>query len=211
MSEERTSLFRLQTMVLCDTVPQHMVPVYLAGQTADNEESVFGRVAHRNSLYPNCTIVIDGFGATNGYPGADAWCKSLTDKYAIRRQQISVVAPLAGPVNTYTGMQALAQHASEHEWEKLVIIAAPFQQLRAFLTLLGVLNGRAMSRPKIYNLPGVPMPWQAVVTHSQGTLVAPRSELIIHEFERIERYTALGHLATIDEGLEYLKRRDIAP
>ena len=39
--------------------------------------------------------------------------------------------------------------------------------------------------------------------------MASREDLIGTEWERIERYTAQGDLATIDEALDYLRERDL--
>ena len=60
----------------------------------------------------------------------------------------------------------------------------------------------------LYSLPGKPLPWQEEVTHSQGEVLGTRAELIAGEMNRIKTYYAKGDLASVDEVLEYLNRRD---
>ncbi len=61
---------------------------------------------------------------------------------------------------------------------------------------------------KLYSHPGVPQPWDEVVTHSQGQLTGTRAELIAEEQKRIDRYRASGELAPRAAILEYLRARD---
>lgn len=52
------------------------------------------------------------------------------------------------------------------------------------------------------------MSWRDLVTHSQGTLQAPRRQLIQEELTRIRTYQDKGDLAGLDDVLDYLNRRD---
>jgi len=67
---------------------------------------------------------------------------------------------------------------------------------------------RAYPELLIYSYPGAAMPWQEEVVHSQGTLKARRRELIQNEMERIEKYQDKGDLASFEQVLNYLNRRD---
>ena len=62
----------------------------------------------------------------------------------------------------------------------------------------------------IYSYPGVAMPWQEEVVHSQGTLKAKRRDLIQEELERIEKYQGKGDLALFEQVLNYLNKRETA-
>lgn len=183
---------------------------YLVGETADNQESVFRRAAHLNGLCQGCLFAVTG-GQVTGYSGAEEWVSELTNWHKIGRGQITVI-PLQGPLNTYTEMKALAEYAKECEWKQVVITAAPFHQLRSFLTLLGAMRRLNMwiEQLRVYNLPGAPLPWQENALHSQGVLRGTREELISTELQRIRVYTDQGDLVTADEALNYLRQRDSA-
>jgi len=52
------------------------------------------------------------------------------------------------------------------------------------------------------------MPWMEYVVHSQGTLQAPRRQLIQEELIRVNTYQNKGDLAGFQEVLDYLNCRD---
>ena len=54
------------------------------------------------------------------------------------------------------------------------------------------------------------MSWQEEVIHSQGTLKAKRRDLIQEEVERIEKYQSKGDLASSEQVLSYLDKRESA-
>jgi hypothetical protein len=57
--------------------------------------------------------------------------------------------------------------------------------------------------------PGSTLPWMDAVVHSQGTLQAPRRQLIQEELTRIDTYQKKGDLARFEDVLDYLNRRDM--
>lgn len=201
---ELEKFFRLTVEVLCDRVPDQAMPTYIVGETADNEGSVFPVACGQVGNYP---ILIGGGDDSAGYPGGAVWAERVRDRYHIAPERIHLV-PMAGPPNTLTEIQALVPYLVKQGWMEVVITAAPFHHVRAFLTLLGVLQKSFRTDIRVYNRVGLPLPWGEAALHSQGKLKAPRRELIGAEFERIQRYTAKGDLATVDQALEYLKRRD---
>lgn len=200
-------LLRLATMVLCDRKPGHPTPWYLVGETADNQDSVFSRGCFPSWSEP--PLAITG-GVTTGYPGADAWVDTMVKNYEVKRERIHVI-PMNEQLNTFTEMQALVRYAEKVGWNELTIVAAPFHQLRAFLSLLGAMKRLGRVNPCtlwVYNTPGVALRRQEKALHSQGTLTATREDLIGTELERIKRYTAQGDLVTVDEALLYFRLRD---
>jgi len=62
----------------------------------------------------------------------------------------------------------------------------------------------------ILRYPGIAMPWQEEVAHSQGILKAKRYDLIQKELERIEKYQDKGDLALFEQVLNYLNKREKA-
>ncbi len=199
-------LLRLQTMVLCDQSPDFskVEPMYLVGETSDNEDSVFDR-PERDGFYPVWITA----GETTGYPGAQSWLDAIVNRYHIARHRVHLI-PMDEPLNTKTEMEALVRYTQRERQHMLRLVAAPFHQLRSFLTILGAMKRLSAMTLKVYNLPGVALPWQAEALHSQGVLRATREDLIGTELERIARYTAQGDLAPVDEALAYLRQRSPA-
>jgi uncharacterized SAM-binding protein YcdF (DUF218 family) len=87
-------------------------------------------------------------------------------------------------------------------WKRLVLLASPEHQYRAYLTFLReILDTK--SEMVLYNAPASNLPW---FTLSQWDCPYNRLE---QEFERIEKYTQLGHLATYQEAIEYQKWKEL--
>ena len=110
-------------------------------------------------------------------------------------------------LNTLIESEAIIRFARQKSYHSLFVVAPPFQQLRAFMTAVTV----ALSEyPEllIYSYPGVAMPWQEEVIHSQGTLKAKRRDLIQEELERIAKYQSKGDLASPEQVLSYLNKRE---
>lgn len=196
---------RLLTMVLSDDGgPRPPLPMYLFGETSDNEASSFLRAS--NELIVERGVWISGGSDIAGYPGAPQWIEQL-QLVGVPRSIIEVI-PLNGPPNTKTEADALVQYAVEQECKTFAIIAPPFHQLRCFLTVLGSMKTMGRMDLQVYNWVGASLDWQEPARHSQGSLKDVRENLIGHEFERIIRYTEKGDLATVDEALAYLRQRD---
>jgi len=88
-----------------------------------------------------------------------------------------------------------------------VVTSVPFHQERAFITMVSAAT-QAYPELRIYSHPGTALPWDEVVTHSQGTLTGTRAGLIAEERKRIDTYTARGDLVPRAEVLRYLRQRD---
>ena len=86
-------------------------------------------------------------------------------------------------------------------WKKLALVASHEHQYRAYLTFLReVLDTK--SGIILYNAPVRNLAW--FVDSGWGM----RFERLTAEFERIEKYSAMGHLATADEVIEYQKWKE---
>lgn len=91
--------------------------------------------------------------------------------------------------------------AMERGWKKLALIASHEHQYRAYLTFLReVLDTK--SGIILYNAPVRNLNW--FVDSGWGM----RFERLQAEFERIERYSAMGHLASAQEVIEYQKWKE---
>jgi hypothetical protein len=101
------------------------------------------------------------------------------------------------------------RHTKHKNYRSIIVIAAPFHQERAFMTAVSVAI-REYSDLCLYSYPGRALAWDEQVVHSQGTVRATRSELILSEQERINTYQKKGDLVSYSQVLSYLKKRDKA-
>ncbi len=106
-------------------------------------------------------------------------------------------------VSLHTQQQAVevVKMALENGWKKLVLVASAEHQYRAYLTFLReVLNTN--SGIALFNAPARNLNW--FVDSGWGM----RFDRLSAEFERIEKYSALGHLANYQEVVEYQKWKE---
>ena len=106
-------------------------------------------------------------------------------------------------VSTNTREQAVqvVKMAMEKGWKKLALIASHEHQYRAYLTFLReVLDTK--SGIILYNTPVRNLNW--FIDSGWGI----RFERLNAEFDRIEKYSAMGHLATAQEVVEYQKWKE---
>ena len=86
-------------------------------------------------------------------------------------------------------------------WKKLILVASHYHQYRAYLTFLKeVLDTN--STIVLYNAPVVDLAW------FEETAWGKRFDLLEDEFDRIEKYTQLSHLSSINEAFEYQKWKE---
>lgn len=98
--------------------------------------------------------------------------------------------------NTYEQAVEIIKLANKNEWKKLVLVASSDHQYRAYLTFLRqVLDSE--SEILLFNAPSRNLPW--FLNEGWGI----RLERLSKEFERIEKYTTYGHLASAQEVVEY--------
>ncbi len=91
--------------------------------------------------------------------------------------------------------------AMENGWKKLALVASHEHQYRAYLTFLRVVLD-TKSGILLYNAPVRNLNW--FVNSGWGM----RFDRLAAEIERIEKYSALGHLATAQEVVEYQKWKE---
>lgn len=206
---EADQLVRCQAIIkiLCDIRPPKPVDAaYLFAQTKDNEKSSFFVARELLNRSPSMKILILDSEPGSGYAGFDDW-KGKLAKFGIEDNQIVRVNLGRRNHNTLTEAEAVVRFAKYNNYQAIVISAAPFHQVRAFMTTVRVATDE-YPELKIYSIPGKALAWNESVIHSQGTLAAERSELINSEMERIDRYIRKGDLISFEEVAQYLERRD---
>lgn len=91
--------------------------------------------------------------------------------------------------------------AKDKGWKKLALVASHEHQYRAYLTFLReVLDTK--SGIILYNAPARNLGW------FKETKWGERFNRLEQEFNRIEKYSAMGHLATFAEAIEYQKWKE---
>lgn len=103
--------------------------------------------------------------------------------------------------HTQEQSQEVFELSKKNNWKRIILVASPEHQYRAYLTFLKtILENDA--KLKIYNSTASNLKW--FVNSNWGNPF----ERLTQEFERIEKYTKLGHLATYDEAITYQKWKE---
>lgn len=103
--------------------------------------------------------------------------------------------------NTREQAVEIVKLAMENGWKKLALVASHEHQYRAYLTFLReVLDTKSCII--LYNTPARNLNW--FIDNGWGI----RFERLSSEFDRIEKYSAMGHMASIQEVIEYQKWKE---
>lgn len=203
-------LLQLFTRILCDILPERPADgVFLFGQTHDNEESVFQKAQQLIESQLANKILFMQTEPISGYPGFDAWKKELLNRGIAESSLVGIPPPDSTILHTLIEAESMAIYARQHNYRSVLIVASPFQQVRAFMTAVTAAF-RHYPTLRLYSQPGIALPWLEEVVHSQGKVKGTRSSLIEGELQRIETYQQKGDLATAEEVLAYLNTRDLS-
>jgi hypothetical protein len=204
----QNQLIELLTKVLADVSPGQAVGgAYLFAQTADNWQAVLstGVALLRQGRTP--ALWIPHSEPRSGYSGFTTWQQALLARQVSAEQIIGIETAAFPSINTYIEALTAVRYARASGVTSLYIVAAPFHQLRAFITTVSILLAEYPAL-RVFNVAGQPMPWYETVRHSQGELQGRRESFIHTELERIATYQAKGDLVAPDQVLAYLRRRD---
>lgn len=92
--------------------------------------------------------------------------------------------------------------AVNNGWKKLALVASSEHQYRAYLTFLRVILD-TNSDIILYNVPARHLNW--FIDSGWGS----RIDRLSAEFDRIERYAQWGHLASVQEVIDYQRRKEV--
>lgn len=194
--------------IFCDPLPIFCETAYIFGQTPDNESSVFRRAQSLVDQGQTSAIWIPGTEAMSGYPGQTVWRERIAN-YVFPSLVQPVPTEATESLNTLIEAQATVRFAKAQGVTSLIVVAVPFHQQRAMMTIITVALAEYPAL-RIYSAPGMAIDWQATVVHSQGTLRGKCYELIYGEQKRIDTYGNKGDLVSHQVVLEYLRRRDVS-
>lgn len=199
----------LVVRILCDQIPPGALDaIYLFGQTSDNEHSIFQAAERiwREGLAQR--ILFAASEPRSGYPGFGPWFNALR-QIGIPEEMLLGVPTTEFPVlHTLSEAQALLRFAKAREFVRIGITAAPFHQVRAFVTAVSVAAAEYRNC-RLYSLPGSPLPWHETVVHSQGVEQGTRFQFAGSELEKIDRYREKGDLISDEMILAYLENRSM--
>ncbi len=104
-------------------------------------------------------------------------------------------------LNTREQALEITKLAVNNGWKKLALVASHEHQYRAYLTFLRVIIDMKVDL-LLYNSPARNLNW--FIDEGWGM----RIDRLQAEFERIEKYTEMGHLASAQEVIEYQKWKE---
>lgn len=104
--------------------------------------------------------------------------------------------------NTYQQGREVMKIVKKKEWQRIILVASAFHQLRAFLTFLKAMEDMRI-KVQVFNYPARDLSW-----FEKTSLGLTRFELLKEELQKIKRYRSLGHLVSLGKGIEYQKWKE---
>ena len=104
--------------------------------------------------------------------------------------------------NTYQQGQETMKIVKKNKWQKVILVASHFHQLRAFLTFLKAMQ-KAGLKIQIFNMPCRNASWFERISFGKS-----RFELLKEELGKIREYAKKGHIASIKTALNYQKWKE---
>lgn len=157
--------------------------LYLFAQTDDNRYSV-AAPAVSSAVSP---VGVCGRQRTHGYSGLESWLSYLVDSGLDEGRIVAVGAMDPGPLNTLTESASLVSHCMRSGVRRVAVMAPRWHITRCVMSVAGEI-GRARADLSVVPWIGDPVPWDEFADHSQGSLRARRSDLLLYETSRIIRY-----------------------
>ena len=113
-----------------------------------------------------------------------------------------------GSLETHAQAGNIISMTVAKKWPTLLLATSPYHQYRAFLTFLRELRDFALERKvRLINIPASQTKW----FDSPEGIDTTRVDLLKDEFEKIDEYRAKGHVASYEDGLDYLKYWEAKP
>lgn len=149
------------------------------------------------------------FGSTLPFeanPGKTESIRILREEQLIPRQE-DIPVPEMAAFHTRQENDAFLELSIKNNWTRGIILAQPHRLLRA---TLGMVQAMQQTRyiMEIYTITPNSTPWQEIAYGNQGLKLQLRFEHIAEELGRVCKYQASGELASFDELITYLEKRD---
>ncbi len=155
----------------------------------------FHRVPRAAELYhlgyaPRIVVTSSAYDFTYGSFPSRMLARAL-ESYDVREEHI--IASEEAP-HTRAEADATIAIAKREGWKRLILVTTEYHQYRAFLTWLKAIRDHD-ARLEIYMAP---------VHHFPRFRYDTRNAALLGEFDRIERYKEMGHVADYLDGINYL-------
>lgn len=209
-------LFMLSNLVLSDRAPLCDL-IYLVAEAHDYQDSVW-KMGAELSMQKSCSsgrtkIAISNFQHPY-YSGIKAARRITSFDFNSHHKVIKIQMSRArkgdnGFHNTLTEMHSLLNFCRENNFMDICLVAAPFHQLRTYISAISVIHhcGSLFENIRVFNNCGSPLSPSVKIKYTDGNSYYPR-ELFIIEGEKILRYQKKEDLASFPVVLKYfLKHR----
>ncbi len=209
-------LFTLSNLVLSEQAPPCDL-IYLVAEAPDYQDSVW-KMGAKLSTQKNCSsgqtkIAISDFQHPH-YPGIEAARRAINSDFNPRCKIIEIQLSKAkagdnGLHNTLTEMHSVLSFCSQENFKSICLVAAPFHQLRTYISAISVIHhcGASLEDIRVFNNCGFPLPPDVKIKYPDGKSHYPQ-ELFIAEGEKILKYQRKKDLVSFRVALSYfLKHR----
>ena len=197
-------LYQLNTLVLCDVPPNEMPDAFYVYSEPASFLDLLGGAALDLAKSRKIKIAICG-GVGRGYDFR-LWLKLFRDA-GIKEDNIVLIAPPEEEIDCWSESVKLARHAKMFGWKNIWITAPPYQQTRAFMSLVSALS-KEFFPTKVYNKIALPLNWHKDIIHYRGEVKGAPLNFIQTELDAIGRAVAAGDLLPADQILKYLEERE---
>lgn len=127
-------------------------------------------------------------------------------KDEFEKHNVSIADIIHEDKSLHTRQQAeqIIRICEERQWKSLILVASHYHQFRAYLAFLKVLQEKGLDRSLIiWNAPVTTLPWFEKLPWGQ------RFTLLEQEFERIAKYTSMGHLSSFEDAINYQQWKEL--
>ena len=141
---------------------------------------------------------------TGEVEGAHGMTSGEAARYLIERGLSPERIVQVGGLNTHEECERVSDwlEVVERERDTVLLVTSPYHMPRAFLTMLASLQERGLDETiVVLPLPAGDTPWW----EAPDGIDVTRMDLLADEFRKIEAYQALGHVASYEDGLAYLR------
>ncbi len=207
---------------------------YLFAETSGNQRSVLDAGVRLFHAGKATLLGIASADPNPDFTGYAAWRAALIAR-GVPEEKVIGIEPHYVPwiigdgstTNTLTEAMGLVSKARYGAWQRVCVVAAPFHQLRAFMSVITSLSHAPpppelrdfpqmtpdfLGQPclEVYNHPGNELPLDEVVVHGQGSsrVTAPRGDMLQHELKKIVNYWLNDNLIDPRIAVHYVARRD---
>lgn len=181
---------------------------YLVAMLKANGKSVLNRGSQLLNMGIVNALCICGNPYAGHYPGGEAWKSELIERHVPADLIHFSIVPPGTPEHTYSASMAFVHKAKEMGWKHATITAAPFHQVRAFVSVVSA-TLRHYPELTLYSRPGMDQDMAERCVYNQQGDTTYRMTSIPQEWDRIITYHAnvQGDLVSAGEVVEYMKRR----